>query len=204
MKMIRFNVGCARYLLPTSSACTALAHLWGPPFRNPRRINLLDPHLSTTSPSFYPTHCLSTMPKAPSAGSNSKAAPVAITKSSKADIDDIFGARPSSTPKVDAASHATPIKKKKKNKKTADVITNPESSANPSSSTTTQPSEKPTVQNIVDPSMVIAGPGKAASKGASKPPAAKARMDEDEMAFLDSRGTGPREWAETLDGCRED
>lgn len=161
----------------------------------------------------------SNMPKAPSAStSTSKVAPAPISKSSKskskiisplnakADIDDIFGAGPSTT-KPGAAlpaneAGAVSIKKKKKNKKKADDSTNAEAvtAANPSSSTTEQ-SAQSSVQTVVDPSMttVKAGSGAVLSKGKSKP-AIKAKMDEDEMAFMDSRGTGPRECAEK---CRD-
>lgn len=53
------------------------------------------------------------------------------------------------------------------------------------------------VQTVVDPSIAAStsGSGKI-SHSAKSNPVMKARLDEDEMAFLDSRGTGPRKTTE--------
>jgi hypothetical protein len=164
------------------------------------------------------------MPKAAATStSTSKTASTPITKSSKskakttttsvnakADIDDIFGAGPS-TAKLDVPttvdeSNAVISSKKKKKKKqqtnsndatatTAATTSEAVTPSIPSSSTTIQPAH-PIVQTVVDPSMttrVKNGSTNFTGNAQSKPAVMKASMDEDEMAFMDSRGTGPRE-----------
>jgi hypothetical protein len=174
-----------------------------------------------TTPS---TTCSSKMPKAAATSiSTSKTASTPITKSSKskakttttsvnakADIDDIFGAGPSTTKldvssTVDESNAVISNKKKKKKKKqtnandatatTATTTSEAVTPSIPSSSTTIQPAH-PIVQTVVDPSMttrVKNGSTNFTGNGQSKPAVMKASLDEDEMAFMDSRGTGPRE-----------
>jgi hypothetical protein len=162
------------------------------------------------------------MPKAPSSAvASSKAAPSPLlakpskgkakangtaptADAVKGDIDDIFGATSSSKKANDIQQQGTELiapsttsKKKKKQHKKVD-----ESVAQPLPATETQPTQ-PAVQTVVDPSAIITSSAPATKSKSIKAKAVdKPRLDEEELAFRDSRGTGPREFAFPAPRCQ--